>query len=184
MYCFGKAGFTMLPFPQHRTAAVSNPNHYLEVMPNIQQSHHLGITKQLEQSYDETHLPPQGLKLPTPSPSNAKCNHVSQVRILLLLLAAVTTVVIITGIVFVAHQDYISFGGQGFLKAGSEDQFSAIRDLPELYLPIRAIETFNDQSGLTKRSPGNVPFYTCGDQQQSCELYGQPVGYCHSDISL
>jgi len=166
----------MLPFPQH-PRVVSNSAQYLEVTLIIQQSHHLGDKKQLGHPYSEAHLPPKEVKLLAPSPSNIECNHVSRGCVLLLLLATTMVIVIITGIIFVAHQAYISFGGQGFLKARSENESSTIHEPAELYLPLRVMDTFHNQSYLTKKAPGNIPFYTCGDQQYSCEAYGQPVGF-------
>jgi hypothetical protein len=67
------------------------------------------------------------------------------------------------GVVFVAHHYYRTFGVAS----------------PRLYLPLRKIEVGKEDisldSGWARRSPMEVPFYACGDQQNSCEAYNQPV---------
>jgi hypothetical protein len=86
------------------------------------------------------------------------------------------------GIVFVAHKAYMDLGGQGFLKMRRSLLSPVEEDVPNVYLPLRKVESCpNEESllaygvGYIKRSPEYVPFYTCGDQQHSCEAFGQPV---------
>lgn len=44
-----------------------------------------------------------------------------------------------------------------------------------MFLPYRMVEEVTDAKGGLGRRTGNVPFYTCGDQQHSCEALSQPV---------
>ena len=93
--------------------------------------------------------------------------------------AVLLLLVMCLGIVFAAHHYYISFGGQGFLKVRYEDTTSQVEvvDAPNVYLPLRKVATFYEygSSGGSRRSPMEVPYYACGDQQASCEVYNQPV---------
>jgi hypothetical protein len=81
------------------------------------------------------------------------------------------------GVLFVAHKYYQDFGGQGWLKVRDEFQEQDERDVVNLFLPSRKEEIWD--AGIAqgkRRSPQNeVPFYECGDQQNSCEAFSQPV---------
>jgi hypothetical protein len=85
------------------------------------------------------------------------------------------------GIVFAAHHYYVAFGGQGFLKL--RDQDATYRagpfNAPDTYLPLRKIATLAQDVDMEERrryvGPLEVPYYACGDQQSSCEAYGQSV---------
>jgi hypothetical protein len=84
------------------------------------------------------------------------------------------------GLLFVAHQYYIGFGGQGWLKSREELQKQNEVYQNHLFLPLRKQEVWN--AGSERRSPQNdVPYYACGDQQNSCQTYNQPVS---SDTKL
>jgi len=53
--------------------------------------------------------------------------------------------------------------------------FSSKRHAIFLYLiPVCCAELFQPLRKLEARGK-SVPFYTCGDQQQSCDAFGQPV---------
>lgn len=100
-------------------------------------------------------------------------------------LAVVMIVIIVFGILFAAHAYYHAMGGQGFLKAKRWDLGSGQHDGTEVYLPLREIETLGMESstwGLFGRSPKNIPFYTCGDQQNSCETFAHPVSFSMSQL--
>jgi hypothetical protein len=98
-------------------------------------------------------------------------------RSILGLLAFVILIVMTIGVIFAAHSYYVQFGGQGFLKVRHEQ----LNDLAEVYLPLRDIQQYEEGSLLpylpwNKRFPQvEIPYYTCGDQQNSCEAYAQPV---------
>jgi hypothetical protein len=78
------------------------------------------------------------------------------------------------GLLFVAHQYYIEFGGQGWLKGREERRKQNEIYANHLFLPLRKQEVWTAGSG--RRSPQNdVPYYACGDQQNSCQTYNQPV---------
>ncbi|KUJ18368.1 uncharacterized protein LY89DRAFT_781430 [Mollisia scopiformis] len=85
----------------------------------------------------------------------------------------------VIGIVFTAHQYYHDFGGQGWLKARTDEQNGKTSDDPvQLYLPIRQIQVFKNPAVWERQAGDNVPFYTCGDQQNSCESFKQPNICC------
>jgi hypothetical protein len=91
----------------------------------------------------------------------------------------VLLLVMCLGIVFAAHHYYVTFGGQGFLKTREQHATSQVEVVnpPMVYLPLRQVTTSDKDgsSGWSRRSPMEVPYYACGDQQASCEAYGQPV---------
>jgi len=101
-------------------------------------------------------------------------------RFYLLLFAVLMIIVMAIGIVFVAQRAYHDLGGQGFLKS-REGSGNSNAPALDIYLPLRMVE--NDlkelyiRMGFSKRSLGDVPFYACGDQQQSCGAYNQPVSH-------
>lgn len=102
-------------------------------------------------------------------------------RCLLLMLSILIIIAMIIGTVFVAHHYYHEWGGQGFLKARSRNER---RYSTNLYgcLPLRrviakgalGVHRLEHVKGTKIRSV--LPFYSCGDQQSSCEAYGLPVG--------
>jgi hypothetical protein len=102
-------------------------------------------------------------------------------RFFLSIFAVLMIIVMAIGIVFVAQRAYHDLGGQGFLTSREESDNSNSVPAPDIYLPLRMVE--NDlkelhlRLGFGKRSPGDVPFYACGDQQQSCGAYNQPVSH-------
>ncbi|KAK0108429.1 hypothetical protein ONS95_003234 [Cadophora gregata] len=88
----------------------------------------------------------------------------------------------IIGILFASHVYYHAMGGQGFLKARRyQEEVHKLDNGTQLYLPMRKVEKpvqgkpFWDLIG---RSPKNIPFYTCGDQLNSCDTFGQPDICC------
>jgi hypothetical protein len=85
------------------------------------------------------------------------------------------------GLIFVAHHYYHMWGGQGFLGRRSLAHMA-----PETsnHLPLRQIAVLeDDRPGFSKmrREPSSPPFYTCGDEQNSCEALFQPVGIIQTD---
>jgi hypothetical protein len=128
-----------------------------------------------------THLKPPTTSSPLRSSSSgSKFPRFSKRRTTLLLLAIIVIVLMVVGIVFVAHRYYVQFGGQGWLKKRTTEPDIAEPILPHPYLPMRQVAGFPEVTipwGLTDRAPGNVPFYTCGDQQESCEEFSQPVSH-------
>ena len=53
----------------------------------------------------------------------------------------------------------------------------ASASVADLYQPLRNVE-----SRIWSRGK-NVPYYTCGDQQQSCEQYDQPVSQADQSLT-
>ncbi|KAM3079387.1 hypothetical protein ACMFMG_005819 [Clarireedia jacksonii] len=102
----------------------------------------------------------------------------------LIYLAALMVIIIVIGLLATAHTYYHEMGGPGWLKSKRErvevEHTYPRQSIPEpqICLPSRrfAFEK-GDVSPLyiNGRSPANVPYYTCGDQQNSCEAYGHPV---------
>jgi hypothetical protein len=78
-------------------------------------------------------------------------------------------------LIFVAHYYYHMWGGQGFLGSRSLTHMA-----PETgnHLPLRQIAALDDRLRFSnlRREPSSPPFYTCGDEQNSCEALSQPVG--------
>lgn len=132
--------------------------------------------------------PIQSKPLTTPSPfrscsGRSNFRGFSKRRILLFLLAIIVLALMVIGIVFAAHRYYIQFGGQGWLKKRTLKMGVPEPILPHLYLPMRQVESIAEVAvswGLAERTPGNVPFYTCGDQQESCEEFSQPVSHLNT----
>lgn len=97
-------------------------------------------------------------------------------------LAIIVIIAMVIGLIFTAHQYYHDFGGQGWLKARMQHEDRNTADIAQLYLPMRQSQVFREQplSERQETNPyyANVPFYTCGDQQNSCQAYGQPVSFC------
>lgn len=92
-------------------------------------------------------------------------------------LAVLFVAVMVIGIVFVAHKYYHDMGGQGFLKT------RRVGSPADVCLPLRKTEIRDghgesisaSSAGYSRRSGEDVPFFACGDQQNSCEAFGQPV---------
>lgn len=92
-------------------------------------------------------------------------------------LAVLFVAVMVIGIVFVAHKYYHDMGGQGFLKT------RRVGGPADVCLPLRKTEIRDghgesisaSSAGYSRRSGEDVPFFACGDQQNSCEAFGQPV---------
>ncbi|KAF8858914.1 hypothetical protein BDZ45DRAFT_590465 [Acephala macrosclerotiorum] len=102
-------------------------------------------------------------------------------------LAIVVIIAMVIGLIFTAHQYYHDFGGQGWLKARTQQRDRNSTDMPQLYLPLRPIQIFREQS-LSERQAGNpyyanVPFFTCGDQENSCQAFGQPAICCPVEMT-
>ncbi|KAG4429788.1 hypothetical protein IFR05_014724 [Cadophora sp. M221] len=96
-------------------------------------------------------------------------------------IAIVMVIIMIIGILFASHVYYHALGGQGFLKAKRHEMESKENSSTQIYLPIRKLETVVQGKsfwGLIGRSPKNIPFYTCGDQLNSCETFNQPDICC------
>ncbi len=122
---------------------------------------------------------PQQILSPSSSRSRTSTfrENVSRHQPLLCFLAGLAILLMAVGVLFVAHKYYQDFGGQGWLKVRDEFQEQDERDVVNLFLPSRKEEIWD--AGIAqgkRRSPQNeVPFYECGDQQNSCEAFSQPV---------
>lgn len=87
----------------------------------------------------------------------------------------------IIGTIFVAHHYYHEWGGQGFLKISSRDDRKDSNN-PYSCLPLRRIiareapGVHRSEHARDTKLPSVPPFNYCGDQQNSCEAYGLPVG--------
>lgn len=99
-------------------------------------------------------------------------------RYILLGSAIVVILLMCTGVIFAAHSYYHQWGGQGFLRARDQD----LQEItPNVFLPMKKIGVYEDGSLLSylppfKRDPQmDIPYYACGDQQNSCEAFQQPV---------
>lgn len=90
-------------------------------------------------------------------------------------LCGVVVVVMIIGIVFTAHQYYHDMGGQGWLKTRTQHRNGIPTSKAQVYLPMRQVQILRQPSVWERQSGDNVPYYTCGDQQNSCESFHQPV---------
>jgi hypothetical protein len=117
-----------------------------------------------------------------PSPSRSLTSdlrqYVSKRRWWLAFGAVLVFIAMVVGIVFAAHKHYVGFGGQGFLKARALNLEPVPLHTTKVFLPLRPVVINSEEATaleMTRRSPANVPFYTCGDQQHSCEGYNQPV---------
>jgi hypothetical protein len=120
---------------------------------------------------------PQRILSPSSSRSRASTfrNGFSRHRWLLYPLAGLILLVMAIGLLFVAHQYYLEFGGQGWLKTRKEGQGQNEISADNLFLPLRKQEIWSLDT--RRKSPQNdVAYYECGDQQNSCETYNQPVG--------
>ncbi len=105
-------------------------------------------------------------------------SNVSRGRLWLSLLAVLILVGMLIGIIFAAHQYFVDFGGQGFLRSRSARQSTlSVAVLPHLFLPVRKTQASIESHVWWKwyKRQSNVPYYTCGDQLNSCEAYDQPV---------
>jgi hypothetical protein len=116
----------------------------------------------------------------TPSSSSQQLQRSRRSRVFLTILFVAVIIGMVVGLIFVAHHYYNMWGGQGFLKARKHILDSQHTEIVHSFLPLRQITTvtqgFNGfGEGWEKRSPSILPFYPCGDQQQSCEADGQPV---------
>lgn len=97
----------------------------------------------------------------------------------LVYLACLLVLIIIIGIVCSAHVYYHDMGGQGWLKLKqrSQEQFEGVQSTSQVCLPMRPLGPYNTVFGLSPRKAAPVPWYTCGDQQNSCEAYAHPVSF-------
>lgn len=90
-------------------------------------------------------------------------------------LCVVVIVVMTIGVVFTAHQYYHDFGGQGWLKSRTQHREGNSNDKAQLYLPMRQIQMFRKPAFWERQEGDDIPFYTCGDQRNSCASFNQPV---------
>lgn len=124
--------------------------------------------------------PPQRILSPSSSRSRASSfrDGFSRYRWVLYFLVGMIVLIMALGLLFVAHQYYIGFGGQGWLKSRGERRKQNDIYANHLFLPLRKQEVWT--AGSERRSPQNdVPYYACGDQQNSCQTYNQPVSSIH-----
>lgn len=89
-------------------------------------------------------------------------------------LAIFMVAIMVIGIIFAAHGYYKALGGQGFLKVKRGEESLKQGHGALVYLPLRKVEVPVDRSGFIGRRK-NVPYYTCGDQRNSCRAFDQPV---------
>ncbi len=101
--------------------------------------------------------------------------YMSRRRCWLGTLCIVVIIVMVIGLAFTAHQYYHDFGGQGWLKARTQHREGNSANIAQVYLPLRQIQRFKESSINERQVGKNVPYYTCGDQQNSCESFSQPV---------
>ncbi len=101
-------------------------------------------------------------------------------RYVLVALSVVIIISMVIGFIFVAHYYFHILGGQGFLKARGlvpdlrgDEKLQSCLPLRSMARPTDGMHGF-DYSGV-KRSPSILPFYPCGDQQNSCEAYYRAV---------
>jgi hypothetical protein len=121
--------------------------------------------------------PPQRMLSPSSSRSHTSTfrDGFPRHQWLLYSLGGLIILIMAIGLLFVAHQYYLEFGGQGWLKARKESQGQNEIFADNLFLPLRKQEIWSLHK--RRRSPQNdVAYYECGDQQNSCETYNQPVG--------
>ena len=90
-------------------------------------------------------------------------------------LCVVVIIVMTIGVVFTAHQYYHDFGGQGWLKSRIQNREGNATDETQLYLPMRQIQMLGKPSFWERQEGDDIPFFECGDQQNSCKSFGQPV---------
>ncbi|KAF7892273.1 uncharacterized protein EAF01_010353 [Botrytis porri] len=71
-------------------------------------------------------------------------------------------------------------GGQGWLKLKrmTQERFDRVQSFSQVCLPSRQLEHYKSMFALSPRMPATVPWYTCGDQQNSCEAYDHPEICC------
>ncbi|KAE9375577.1 hypothetical protein N431DRAFT_454203 [Stipitochalara longipes BDJ] len=122
---------------------------------------------------------PQAARSRSSSRSRASSSryHASQYKWLICFLAGMVILIMAIGLLFVAHQYYLEFGGQGWLKIRDESQEQKVVIAHNLFLPLK--KQGNWITDLQRRSPQDeVPFYQCGDQENSCETYNQPNICC------
>ncbi|PMD23664.1 hypothetical protein NA56DRAFT_596098, partial [Hyaloscypha hepaticicola] len=123
--------------------------------------------------------PPQRILSPSSSRSCASSfrDGFSRYRWVLYFLVGMIVLIMALSLLFIAHQYYIGFGGQGWLKGRDERQEQHEIYANHLFLPLRKQEVWT--AGSQRRSPQNdVPYYACGDQQNSCQTYNQPNICC------
>jgi hypothetical protein len=125
------------------------------------------------------------------SPSSRRfsrlCKKMLSWRGLLICLAALLVIIIVIGLLATAHTYYHEMGGLGWLRVKRERVEHTYRGQSmlesQICLPSRRVVLENggvSPMHIIGRSPANVPYYTCGDQQNSCEAFGHPV----SDVIL
>src|SRR4051812_43050415 len=119
----------------------------------------------------------------TPQPPSSQrlsrsCKKILGWRGWLIYLAVLMVIVIVFGLLATAHTYYHEMGGFGWLKSKRERVEHTYREQsilePQICLPSRRFALDNGSISppyITGRSPANVPYYTCGDQQNSCEAY-------------
>ncbi|ESZ91666.1 hypothetical protein SBOR_7923 [Sclerotinia borealis F-4128] len=103
----------------------------------------------------------------------------------LVYLACLLIIIIIIGIVCSAHVYYHDMGGQGWLKLKrrSQKESHQVQNFSQVCLPSRQLGFHSPVLALSRRVPATVPWYTCGDQQNSCEAYAHPVSL-HSNFAF
>lgn len=101
-------------------------------------------------------------------------------RYVVVTLSVMIIIGMIIGLIFVTHYYFNIWGSQGYLKVRrlvpdlrSDEGPRSCLPLQSLAQPTDEIHGF-DYSGV-KRSPSIIPFYSCGDQQNSCEAFYQAV---------
>jgi hypothetical protein len=112
--------------------------------------------------------------------SNAYLRERRLCRHILVILSITTIIGMLIGFVFVAHYYYHILGGQGFLRARQVDLIFNDDEMSQSCMPLRTMAqstnaVYEFGYSRAKRRPSIIPFYPCGDQQNSCEAYQQAV---------
>ena len=137
------------------------------------------------------HSSDQSPEIITSSPSirpwSFNKGHSWRGRYLLLILCIVIIIAMVIGTIFVAHHYYHEWGGQGFLKArntdGRKKSNNSYSSLPLRRVMARGAPGVHTSEHARGTEMHSVPsFYSCGDQQNSCEAYGLPVGPYIRDV--
>ncbi|KAH8687865.1 hypothetical protein BGZ60DRAFT_522504 [Tricladium varicosporioides] len=101
--------------------------------------------------------------------------YMSRRRLWLTGLALFFCSIVVGGIVLTIHIYYEHLPSD-FFKSDYDRTEGLAQEALAVFLPLRKIE-IRDHN-WAKRVLGNIPFYACGDQQQSCAAFDQPNICC------
>ncbi|KAH6683315.1 hypothetical protein B0J14DRAFT_647538 [Halenospora varia] len=83
--------------------------------------------------------------------------------------------IVVGGIVLTIHI-YYEHLPSGLFRSDYDQTAGLAHEALDGFLPLRKIEIRDDN--WAKRALGNIPFYACGDQQQSCAAFHRPNICC------